>query len=80
VKIEEEKGKGGMGLMVGYYLYLGLRTRQLCLTDPAWDNSPGGLRKILSQRYFLFLFFRTTARTCIARRNVIYNDCRVDIQ
>jgi len=57
VKIEEEKGKGGMGLMVGYYLYLGLRTRQLCLTDPAWDNSPGGLRKILSQRYFLFLFF-----------------------
>jgi len=57
---------------------LGLRTRQLCLTDPAWENSPGGLRKILSQRYICFVFFfflfpHNCTHTYRAQTNVIYS-------
>ena len=53
-----EKGEGRNGTNGRLLLVFGSPyTCQLCLTDPVWDNSPGGLRKILSQRYFLFLSF-----------------------
>ena len=57
------KGEGRNGTNGRLLLVFGSPyTCQLCLTDPVWDNSPGGLRKILSQRYFLFLFFSFSAQ------------------
>ena len=75
MKIEEEKGKGGMGLMVGYDLYLGLRTHVSCvlLTRLGLIRRGGtkedSLTEVFSFSSFFF-FFRTTARTCIARRQM----------
>jgi len=64
-----ERGEGGMGLMVRYYLCWGLRTHVSCvlLTRLGWFA--GGTTEVLSQRYFYFLFSvffsRTYAQTCI---------------
>jgi len=78
VKVEEERG-GRNGTNVRLLLVFGSPyTCHLCLTDPAWNNSPGGLRKILSQGIFVLFSFFSFPHNCTrmyrVHTHVIYND------
>ena len=57
MKVEEERG-GRNGTNGRLLLVFGSPyTCHLCLTDPAWNNSPGGTKEDSLARYICFVFF-----------------------
>ena len=81
MKIEEKKGKGGMGLTISYYLYLGLRRHVSCVLLTRLGIIRRGTKEDSLTEVFSFSsFFHNCTHMYRAQRNVIYNACIVYIQ